>query len=133
VESDPKSRRISLKRVFKFGLVGLSGVFVDFGCTYVGKEWIGIPKYLSSAIGFSIAASSNWLFNRIWTFHSSNPALLMEFSQFFAISLVGLGINTLVLWILVRKYRKRFYLSKLFATGVVTAWNFLMNYFITFG
>jgi putative flippase GtrA len=117
----------------KFGLVGLSGVFVDFGFTYVCKEWIRIPKYLSNAIGFSIAVSSNYLLNRTWTFHSDNPEMLIEFSRFFAISLIGLGINTSILWILVSRYKKHFYLSKLCATGVVVMWNFLANYFITFG
>ncbi len=119
-------------KFLKFGIVGFSGVFVDFGFTYVCKEWIKIPKYIANAIGFSIAATSNYLFNRIWTFHSQNPEMLMEFSQFFGISLIGLGINTLILWILVSKYKKHFYLSKLFAIGVVTIWNFLANYFITF-
>jgi putative flippase GtrA len=119
-------------KFIKFGVVGFLGVFVDFGFTYVCKEWIKIPKYVANAIGFSIAASSNYLFNRIWTFHSDNPKVMMEFLQFFAISLIGLGINTLILWILVSKYKKHFYLSKLFAIGVVTIWNFLANYFITF-
>lgn len=119
-------------KFLKFGIVGFSGVFVDFGLTYVCKEWIKIPKYIANAIGFSIAATSNYLFNRIWTFHSHNPEMLMEFSQFFGISLIGLGINTLILWILVSKYKKHFYVSKLFAIGVVTIWNFLANYFITF-
>jgi len=119
-------------KFLKFGVVGFSGVFVDFGFTYVCKEWIKIPKYVANAIGFSIAASSNYLFNRIWTFHSHNPEVMMEFSQFFAISIIGLGINTLILWILVSKYKKHFYISKLFAIGVVTIWNFLANYFITF-
>jgi putative flippase GtrA len=119
-------------KFLKFGVVGFSGVFVDFGFTFVCKEWLKIPKYIANAIGFSIAASSNYLFNRIWTFHSTNPKVMMEFSQFFAISLIGLGINTLILWILVSKYKKHFYLSKLFAIGVVTIWNFLANYFITF-
>ncbi|MCD4729950.1 MAG: GtrA family protein, partial [Bacteroidales bacterium] len=54
------------------------------------------------------------------------------YTQFFAISMIGLGINTLILWMLVSKYNKHFYLSKLFAIGVVTIWNFLANYFITF-
>jgi putative flippase GtrA len=119
-------------KFIKFGAVGFSGVFVDFGFTYVCKEWIKIPKYIANAIGFSIAASSNYLFNRWWTFQSHNPQVIMEYSQFLAISLIGLGINTLILWILVSKYKKHFYLSKLLAIGVVTVWNFLANYFITF-
>jgi putative flippase GtrA len=119
-------------KFIKFGTVGLSGVFIDFGITYVCKEWIKIPKYVANAIGFTVAASSNYLFNRIWTFQSSNPQVAWEYTQFLIISLIGLGINTLVLWILVSRYNKPFYLSKLFAIAVVTLWNFFANYFVTF-
>ena len=105
----------------------------DFGFTYICKEWLKIPKYVANAIGFSIAASTNYLLNRVWTFHSKDPEVMVEYTQFFAISMIGLGINTLILWLLVSKYNKHFYLSKLFAIGVVTIWNFLANYFITFG
>jgi putative flippase GtrA len=117
----------------KFGVVGFSGLFVDFGFTYACKEWLKIPKYVANAIGFSLAASTNYVLNRIWTFHSTDPEVLVEFSQFFAISIIGLAINTLILWTLVSKYNKHFYLSKLFAIAVVTLWNFFANYFITFG
>jgi len=77
-------------KFIKFGIVGGSGVFVDFGFTYVCKEWLKIPKYIANAIGFSIAASSNYLFNRIWTFQSKDPEVMIEFAQFFAISIIGL-------------------------------------------
>lgn len=119
-------------KFIKFGVVGLSGVLIDFGFTWVCKERLKIQKYWSNAIGFSIAASWNYFFNRIWTFQSQNPEIMTEFGLFFIISLIGLAINTLVLWLLVSRYKKNFYISKLFAIGVATAWNFLANYFITF-
>ena len=119
-------------KFLKFGAVGFSGLFVDFGFTYVCKEWLRIPKYVANAIGFSIAATTNYFLNRIWTFQSHDPKIMLEYSQFFAISIIGLAINTLILWVLVSRYKKHFYLSKLFAIGVVTIWNFLANYFITF-
>jgi len=121
-----------LLKFLKFGIVGFSGVFVDFGITFVTKEWLKVPKYLANAIGFSVAASSNYFLNRIWTFQSHDPKIAVEFSLFFGISLIGLAINTLILWTLVSKFKLNFYLSKLFAIGVVTIWNFLANYFITF-
>ncbi len=121
-----------LLKFVKFGVVGFSGLFVDFGTPYVFKEWLKTPKYLANAIGFSFAATTNYFLNRVWTFQSHNPEIGLEYTQFFLISLVGLGINTLILWMLVSKYKKHFYVSKLFAIGVVTIWNFLANYFITF-
>ena len=121
-----------LVKFLKFGLVGLSGLFVDFGFTYLFKEKVKIQKYLANAIGFMMAASSNYLFNRIWTFQSSNPDIAVEYSEFIIISIIGLGINTLILWLIVSRYKLNFYLSKVFAIAVVTIWNFLANNYITF-
>jgi len=125
------SREFLLK-FLKFGIVGFSGVFVDFGVTYVCKEWIKIQKYLANSIGFIAAASSNYILNRIWTFKSQNPDVATEYTEFFVISLVGLGLVNLIVWLLHGKLKWNFYLSKLFAIGVVTIWNFLANYYITF-
>lgn len=121
-----------LFKFLKFGIVGASGVIVDFGFTYLCKEIFKIQKYVANAIGFTIAASSNYIFNRIWTFHSQNPEIGLEYGKFLFISLIGLGINTLILWILVSKFNKNFYVSKLFAIAVVTIWNFFVNLIFTF-
>ncbi len=122
-----------IQKFIKFGVVGFSGLFVDFGFTYLFKEKLKVQKYLANAFGFLIAASSNYILNRIWTFQSHDPKVLVEYSQFMVISLIGLGINTLVLWLIVSKLRWNFYFSKLIAIGVVTLWNFIANAMITFG
>lgn len=121
-----------LLKFIKFGVVGGSGVFVDFFFTWLAKEKFGIQKYLANAIGFTIAASTNWFFNRIWTFESSNPDVLIEYTQFLIVSLIGLGINSAVLWFLTDKLKINFYISKLAAIGVTTIWNFIANYLYTF-
>lgn len=116
----------------KFGIVGFSGVIVDFGFTYVCKEWLKIQKYIANAIGFTLAASSNYYLNRIWTFHSNNPEIALEYGRFLFISLIGLGINTLVIYLLVSKTKTNFYLAKLVAIFFVTIWNFIINLNYTF-
>ena len=121
-----------INKFIKFGVVGASGVIVDFSFTFLGKEIIKIPKYIANAIGFTIAASTNYVLNRIWTFHSQNPEIAIEYSKFLLISLIGLGINTFILWTLVSKMKWNFYVSKLFAIGVVTLWNFIFNMIFTF-
>lgn len=121
-----------IRKFLKFGIVGFSGVFIDFGFTYLSKEKLRIQKYMSNAIGFLIAASSNYIFNRIWTFHSEDPKVLVEYGQFMSISLIGLLINTLVLWLIVTKLKWNFYISKLVAIAVVTVWNFGANILFTF-
>jgi putative flippase GtrA len=46
--------------------------------------------------------------------------------------MIGLGINTLILWLIVSKLKHNFYLSKFFAIIVVTIWNFFANIYFTF-
>jgi Predicted membrane protein len=119
-------------KFLKFAGVGASGVLVNFGITYLFKEILKWNKYLSSAIGFVFAATSNYILNRIWTFQSLNPEIGTEYAKFFLISLVGMGIDTLTLYILTDKLKWNFYLSKVFAIGVATLWNFFGNFLFTF-
>jgi putative flippase GtrA len=121
-----------LFKFFKFALVGSSGLIIDFGTTYLLKEKIKINKFIANATGFSLAASSNYLWNRLWTFHSNNPEIFFEYLSFIIISLIGLGINTVVLWLLIRKSKRNFYLAKVFATLVTVIWNFSANFLFTF-
>lgn len=121
-----------LWKFIKFGLVGFSGLFVDFGITYLCKEKLRIQKYIANSIGFTSAATTNYVLNRVWTFQSKDPNIALEYSEFIIISLVGLGLNNFILWLIVSRTKMNFYIAKLFAIAVVTVWNFLANYFITF-
>jgi len=123
---------LNFLKFIKFCLVGFSGLIIDFATTYLLKEKVKIPKYIANASGFILAASSNYVLNRIWTFHSKNSNIINEYSSFILISIIGLGINTLVLWIFNDKLKKNFYFSKIIAVFTATFWNFLANSFFTF-
>jgi putative flippase GtrA len=120
-------------KLIRFCVVGFSGMIVDFGTTWALKEKVKVNKYLANTTGFILAATSNYILNRIWTFQSHNKEVATEYASFIAISLIGLGINNLILFLLTDKLRWNFYLSKLCAIAVVTVWNFGMNYVFTFG
>ena len=114
-------------------MVGISGTAVDFGVTYLLKEVFRVKKYISSSIGFTLAATSNYIFNRIWTFNSTSPDIMLQFSKFFVISLLGLLINNIIIYIFADyRFKLNFYLSKGIATVVIFFWNFFMNYLFTF-
>ncbi len=121
-----------LLKFIKFSMVGLSGVFVDFGTTFICKEILKIQKYVANTCGFTLAATTNYFMNRIWTFHSANPNIMQEFTRFFIIALIGLLINLLIIWAMTGKFKVNFYISKLIATLIVTLWNFLINAYYTF-
>lgn len=125
------NRAIILK-FLKFCLVGFSGMLVDFGFTWLCKEKFKWNKYVSNSIGFVLAATNNYIWNRWWTFQSDNANIPIEYGKFLVISVIGLGLNNLVIYLLHEKLKLNFYLAKLIAIGAVTVWNFTMNYRFTF-
>ena len=124
--------RVLILKFLKFCIVGFSGMVVDFGVTWLCKEKFKWNKYVSNSIGFVLAATNNYIWNRLWTFQSDNANIPIEYGKFLVISVIGLGLNNLVIYLLHEKLKWNFYLSKLIAVGVVTVWNFVMNYRFTF-
>jgi putative flippase GtrA len=124
--------KLFILKFLKFCLVGASGMIIDFGTTWLLKEKVHLNKYISNSSGFILAATSNYLFNRRWTFHNDDPHIVVQYSSFIGISLIGLAINNLVIYFLHGKLKYNFYISKLIAVVVVTIWNFGMNFLFTF-
>ncbi len=124
--------RLIVIKFLKFCVVGFSGMLIDFGTTWLLKEKARVNKYIANSTGFVLAATSNYIWNRIWTFESSNSEIAVEYFSFILISVAGLGINNLVIYIHNYRLKLNFYLSNLLAKGVVTIWNFVMNFVITF-
>ena len=129
-------------KFLKFGVVGVSGAVIDFGLTALCKGILGMPELLANAIGFTVAATSNYVLNRIWTWKSTSKDVGVEYAKFFFVSLIGLGLNSLIVLLLkdtsiVPRFVDTtldwdFWVAKVIATAIVMVWNFLANNFFTF-
>ena len=119
-------------KLVKFMVVGMGGTILDFGTTVLLKEKVKINKYLSNSVGFLVAGTSNYTFNRIWAFKNTSPNVFEQYLIFLSISLIGLGILNLLVWMLHEKWDWNFYYAKLLALFVVLAWTFSAHYLITF-
>ena len=116
----------------KFAVVGFSGMVIDFAVTWLFKERLKANKYIANSVGFIAAATNNYILNRVWTFKSHDENIPREFFSFFTVSVVGLMINNLIIYLLTDKLNVKFYFAKLIAIGVTVIWNFFANYLVTF-
>lgn len=122
-----------LGKVIRFGLIGASGMVIDYGSTYLCKEILLMNMYVSNLIGFTLAASSNYYLNRTIVFKNEARNHTRQYIGFVGISSVGLLLNSAIVWSLTDQwFHFNFYISKTVATGVVFFWNFSMNYFLNF-
>jgi putative flippase GtrA len=119
-------------KFLKFCTVGFSGLAIDFSITYLAKEKLKLNKYVANSLGFTIASTSNYFLNKVWTFNDTNPDAITQFSKYIFIALIGLLLNNLIIYVLVNKKEVTFYWAKLIAIGIVVFWNFIANYNFTF-
>ncbi|MEE1946795.1 GtrA family protein [Pedobacter sp. KR3-3] len=120
-----------IQQFFKFGLVGFSGLAIDFVMTYLLKDQLHIDQYLANTIGFGTAVINNYLLNKIWTFKNKDKNHAKQFIRFALIATIGLCLNTLCILGL-QQLHIPFYPAKLMAIAVVFVWNFTANATITF-
>jgi putative flippase GtrA len=122
-----------IKKIIRFGLVGASGMVLDYGVTYMGKEFFLLDKYVANFFGFAVAATSNYLLNRIWVFSEHARSHRKQYTGFVGIALAGLVLNSFIIWLLTDKFfTLNFYIAKGVAIGVVFIWNFSLNYLFNF-
>ncbi|MGH2619295.1 MAG: GtrA family protein [Anaerolineales bacterium] len=87
--------RRELTRFTKFAVVGTLGAVVDFGAFNLFRGGLGIPAILAQALSFSAALTSNFLWNRFWTYPDSRSKdWRRQATQFALVNLVGLAIRT---------------------------------------
>lgn len=123
---------MELIKFLKFGLVGFSGLIIDFLITWICKEKLLINKYISNALGFIFAVTSNYFLNKYFTFHDKNNHLTAQFLSFFMISIIGLLLSTSILYLLQKYTKLNFYICKGIVTIIVFFWNFSANSLYTF-
>jgi dolichol-phosphate mannosyltransferase len=128
-------RNFPIGRFIRFGLVGLSGVFVDMTVLYLLSDptTLGFPLTRSKIIAGEVAILNNFLWNDIWTFADVSRAQrewrqrLKRFLKFNMICLAGLVLNVLVLNLVFNFVIRNRYVANLIAIAVATVWNFWVN------
>lgn len=122
----------SVKQFIKFAIVGVGGTLIDWIFYYILTRWLGIYYLLAKTLSFIIAAINNYIWNRIWTFRSKEKNITGEFIKFFLVSLVGLGLNVLIMYLAVDKLKISDFWGLILATAIVMFWNFFANKLWTF-
>ncbi|MDZ8024044.1 MAG: glycosyltransferase [Nostoc sp. DedQUE11] len=122
-------------RFLRFGLVGLSGVFVDMAVLYLLSDptTLAWPLTRSKIIAGEIAILNNFLWNDAWTFADVSAKQqewnqrLKRFVKFNVICLAGLVLNVLILNLVFNFLIPNRYIANLIAIAVATIWNFWVN------
>jgi dolichol-phosphate mannosyltransferase len=116
-------------RLWKFMLVGLSGIIVNMGFLYFLTEELGIFYLVSSVIAIEMSIISNFCLNDVWTFEDvdNRHSWLGRILRFHLVSVMGLLINFVTLLILTSLFGVYYLLANLAGIILAFTWNFVVN------
>ena len=112
-------------QLLKFGVVGVIAALVDVGVPVFLKELLGMEVLLSSAISFCVSVTVNYLLSMAFVFKGKEQSKLKEFVLFVLLSIGGLLLNQLILWVGVSFTSVYYLVVKIFAMVIVPVYNFI--------
>lgn len=120
------------RQFIKFGLVGFLSFIIDAGFYLLFTRAFGLFYLSAKIISFILAVTNSYFFNRLWTFRSKNLAKKTEYFKFLLVSVIGLGLNSLIMYLAVDKIELSDILALIISTSITMFWNFSANKFWTF-
>jgi putative flippase GtrA len=127
-----------IRQFSKFIIVGGINTGIDF-LVLNAEMWLtgiheGFGMIALNSVSFAIATINSYFMNKRWTFEDKkNNSESVKFSQFIAVSLIGMIINSTVVYFITTAIQPISGISpqlwangaKLIATGVSLVWNFI--------
>ena len=110
----------------QFCVVGAVGYLINLA-VYEALRHEGVHYLVAATCSFLVAVTSNYTWNRLWTFREHRGHLGVQGMRFFLVSLVALVANLLVLYLLVAVGGLDKLPAQAVAIVLVTPLNFIGN------
>jgi dolichol-phosphate mannosyltransferase len=115
-------------RLGKFLVVGGTGVLLNNAALFTLYQVLRLPLIVSSTVAVVLAIGNNFFLNDRWTFQQrQDPFATRRLVRFSLVSLGGLALTTLTLWVLVTYLGVHYMVANLVGIGIGTGSNFIGN------
>ena len=125
-------RPASWWQLVKFGLVGGSGYVINLAVFALLSGDLGVHHVPAALGAFCVAVSSNFLWNRHWTFAAADGHAGFQAARFFAVSVGALVVNLVALEALLLSTSLGALAAQAIAVAIAMPFNFLGNKLWTF-
>lgn len=113
-------------QLMKFGVVGIIAFVIDYGVMVALTELLGLNPVLSATISFTVSVVFNYVASMRYVFtHRNGMSRRREFFIFVVLSVIGLGLNDLLMWLGTDTIGIDYRIVKIGATAIVMVYNFV--------
>jgi putative flippase GtrA len=81
-----------MSELLRFFVVTVLGVVIDLAIAYALHSGLGVPLWIAAAIGFTLAASANYVIHQTWSFRSG-PLSLKRAGAYALVALATLAVR----------------------------------------
>ena len=81
-----------MSELLRFFLVTVLGVVIDLAIAFALHTGLGVPLWIAAAIGFTLAASANYVIHQTWSFRSG-PLSLGRAGAYALVALATLAVR----------------------------------------
>ena len=124
--------RDTLLQFLRYGLAGGAAAATQLAVLVLLTELGRTPSTLASAVGFGCAVPVNYALQHRFVFNRSSQHLLF-FPRYVSITLLTLGLNTGVFWLLTAGLGLFYVASQVVTIGLIVPLNYVLNRWFTFG
>ena len=113
-------------QIFKFIIVGGIATVIDWLVYYVLYKFLNINPLLGNILAFSVSVIYNYIASVKWVFNvNESKSKKRMFVEFIVLSVIGLLLTELLLWIGINKLGMHAMTTKIIATAIVMVFNFI--------
>ena len=124
---DERRASARFREIMRFVVVGGGCFLVDYGMLYAFTAFVGLPYLWSSGLSFSLSVVVNYWLCVTYVFRGAGEQTARQRALFFGSSIAGLLLNQACMYVFVDICGSYYMVAKLFATAIVTVWNYVMK------
>ena len=116
----------SFIQFIRYFFVGGIAAVVNIGMLFVFADIFNINYLISNIMAFICGHIVNFSLSKIFVFKNKNSInRVFEFVMYFVIGVLGLGFDTIMLWVFTSKLKIYYMISKVISTALTFIWNFV--------
>ena len=113
-------------RFIKFGMVGVINTLVNWIIFFILNA-LGMYYILANIIAYILGTVNSYLWNTLWVFKYKDKASTETTIKFIILNLIGLGLNTGILYVLVDLCNLNKFIGLFITTAIVMIINYIVN------